>query len=158
MIKEGNFKAVFNLDGSINRAKTDSGKGRTLKMNTELENAKKAVLFFLKENELNIESDLASDYEINWNEEFTKEMTEFIDSMKLFEESIKAGDKTAQVCSLMWARIRVLNIFGFFQNIFEDVEYIYLSEDFNWPTLPEGYKIPERFFARENVLKNILGK
>ena len=29
--KNGNFKAVFNLDGSINRAKTDSAKGRKLK-------------------------------------------------------------------------------------------------------------------------------
>lgn len=127
-------------------------------MNMELENVKKVILFFLKEKGLTIESDLANDYEINWNEEFTKEMTEFIDSMKLFEESIKAGDKTAQVCSLMWARIKMLNIFGFFQNIFEDVEYLYLYEKFDWPAIPDGYKIPEKFFYKESVLKDILGK
>ena len=132
-----------------------------MNLDINLESVKKEILNFLELDGTDIkmlDSKYDSNFNINWDEAFFKKYTGVIDAIKILKESTRENDKNAQKCALMLARMMSLSLLNFFENLFEDIEKIYYSKVDEWPKLPEGYKVPEKFCPEGNSLRNIACK
>lgn len=118
-----------------------------MKDTLSFEEIKKILVCFLETQSIDVvapDNDWQSDFSSNWDEEFNIDFDEFIHNIKVFDDSVKKGNKIEQIAALTRARTRLLNLSNFFENIFEDVERIAWSDEFEWPDIPENYKFPQK--------------
>ncbi|KNC21322.1 hypothetical protein FF38_03677, partial [Lucilia cuprina] len=117
--KRGNFKAVLNLDGSINDAKTKAAED---------------ILFddAIKE-QMNIDDSLVINYE--------SALKDFETALELLNKTVNKNDLIAIQCALTRIRIASLNLTNIYQDIIDDV--ILINQQKSWPDIPLDYKIPE---------------
>jgi hypothetical protein len=119
-------------------------------MNVEVDfdELKEIIIFFLKlRNGLGdgVPLDWAIDFNANLNDEFLKDVKRLQGAMLLFKASLGSNDLITAQCALIRARAVSMDLSNFFGNIAEDIERIAWTGGFDWPEIPEGYKIPERY-------------
>ena len=123
-----------------------------MKENFELNYVKKAIIEITKLKGLSIneaQEFLDSDYQNNWDNELHNYCTKMVNCIKLFEYAAKENDINAQKAFLMRAELVAHHLYNFFENISDDLKKILYSEDFGFPKLPEGYKVPEKYSHEE---------
>lgn len=104
----------------------------------------KTVLADLAEN-CNIQEDkLAIDYSLNLDAELYDELKKLTSMAFTLRKSLAEKDMVAVKAALVMSRIHTMNLRNFFENIFDDIEMIGWSDNYDWPSIPENYQIPEK--------------
>ena len=129
-----------------------------MRYSLNLEYIKQAMIDCFESHKLNhdeIEKEFDSDYKMSWDKDFDVQYSHLVDSIKAFESAKKENDKAAQKALLILARVIAHGISSLFEDLMDDLEKTAFSEKFNFPKLPEGYKIPEDYYINSS-LKDIL--
>ena len=119
-----------------------------MKENFELNYVKEAIIEITKLKGLSIneaQEFLDSDYQNNWDDELYDCCYKIVGYIKLFNFAMKENDISAQKIFLIRAEFYSHKLYNFFKNISDDFKKIAFSENFDFPTLPEGYKVPEKY-------------
>ncbi|GAB3628185.1 hypothetical protein PTE30175_05341 [Pandoraea terrae] len=93
------------------------------------------------------------DWHINWkrdlNESFGAGIARLQASLDLYDKGLAAGDMLAAQAGLLRAGIYAHNLMSFFDALRHDLSKAVIDSRFNWPTFPEGYKIPPHYGYEE---------
>jgi len=90
------------------------------------------------------EDKLAIDYSLNLDDELQEELKKLTSMALTLRRAIGEKDMLAVKAALVMSRIYAMNLRNFFENIFDDIEMIGWSDNYDWPPIPENYQIPEK--------------
>ena len=119
----------------------------------ELERVKEVIIGITKSKGLSIDETqeiLDSNYKKNWDNRLHNYCAKMVNCIKLFEYAAKENDINAQKAFLMRAELVAHRLYNFFEDISDDLKRIVFSEDFDFPKLPEGYEVPEKYFHEKS--------
>ncbi len=97
----------------------------------------------ISKNELDNNGSL--DYSLNLDDELQDELKKLISMFAVLKKALDQNDMVAVQTALVMARIYAMNLRNFFDGIFEDIEMIGWTDRYNWPKIPEDYKIPDHY-------------
>jgi hypothetical protein len=104
----------------------------------------KTALADLAENCHISEDKLAIDYSLNLDAELHGELDKLTSMAVTLRKSLAEKDMVAVKAALVMSRIYAMNLRNFFEDIFDDIEMIGWSDNYDWPSIPENYQIPEK--------------
>ncbi|MCP2233917.1 MULTISPECIES: hypothetical protein [Erwinia] len=91
------------------------------------------------------EDELSVDYSLNLDEELCSELEKLEKISLVLRKALDEKDMIAVQAALIMSRIHSMNLRNFFNDIYDDIEMIGWTERFNWPEIPEDYRIPEHY-------------
>ena len=89
-------------------------------------------------------SEWSVDFNIDLNQELELEMKKINAYICLSEEALKQQDYVTADVAFLYLRMHALNLSGFFQNIYDDLEALPTSESQLF-SIPENFSIPKRY-------------
>jgi len=90
------------------------------------------------------EDKLAIDYSLDLDDELQEGLKKLTSMALTLRRAIGEKDMLAVKAALVMSRIYAMNLRNFFENIFDDIEMIGWSDNYDWPPIPENYQIPEK--------------
>lgn len=91
------------------------------------------------------------DWQVNYRrslqEKFEKSFGYFLEAIRLARDAYAEGDVVSARCGLVEAIVRAGILQDFFGAI--DADLIKILREVDWPEIPEGYEIPERYKYQE---------
>jgi len=109
-----------------------------------LQNIKKALSVLADKCDLT-EDQLAVDYSLDLDDELYEELNKLALISQALQNALADGDMIAVKAALVMCRICTMNLRNFFSDIFDDIESIGWSDNYNWPQIPDGYQLPEKY-------------
>ncbi|MDR9835622.1 hypothetical protein [Herbaspirillum huttiense] len=86
------------------------------------------------------------DQDVSMNSTFNQDLRALVSLVEFFNRSRPSGDDVTACCALMRAGFDALRLSSLFKDICSDVDKVLCRDKrFSWPSLPEGYQIPQHF-------------
>ena len=98
------------------------------------------------------DNDWSVDFNIDLNQEFESEMKKLHAYFELSEAALRQQDYITAQVAFLYIKIHALNLFGFFQNIYDDLDSLPNSEGQLF-SIPENFIIPEHYNF-DNKMRN----
>jgi hypothetical protein len=108
-----------------------------------LEDAKHLILRMTGEKNIPFsEVSWNANYKMDWDGGFAKDLKKALHDLEQLEIGLNTGDQVLSAVAVTMARISFLELSDFFFSIHEDFEKILLSEEAEWPVIPDDYIYP----------------
>ncbi|CRY56856.1 MULTISPECIES: DUF6853 family protein [Yersinia] len=91
------------------------------------------------------EDELSIDYSLDLDEELHSELEKLTQISLVLRKALDEKDMVTVQATLVMSRIYSMNLRNFFNDIYDDIEIIGWTDRYNWPEIPEGYRIPEHY-------------